>query len=404
MPHFTYKAVNQDGGVVRGSVEGFDAAAVTDSIASSGLYVLKVRQSADHLSFIRKAVFAKRVRRSEIIDFSKNLAVMLKAGVPILVCFSDIASTTENRYFKEAINGMRRKIELGAGFSEAAAACGKVFPDIFIRITMVGEQTGNLEKSLFDVAEHLQKIENLVASIKRALLYPVFAIVSTLGALLFWLMYVLPKVMEMFTQNNLALPLPTRILLFASNFCTSYWYLLLVVPVGAVVLARFLLKNKRARYYYDYAKIKLPVLRLIVYNRLLALFAEQMRILTVAGITIDKSLAIVSDVIGNEVFREALQNVREEIALGSRISDAIGKQSVFPSTLTKMIDIGESSGSLDSQFAYLSDIYLARLEDTSQKMGKIIEPIVIGVIGGLFAIIIMGLLLPIYDLVSKVGS
>lgn len=403
MPHFTYKAVNQDGGVVRGSVEGIDSAAVTDSIASSGLYVLKVRQSAERLSFIRKAVFAKRVRRSEIIDFSKNLAVMLKAGVPIIVCFSDIASTTENRYFKEAINGMRRKIELGAGFSEAAAACGKVFPDIFIRITMVGEQTGNLEKSLFDVAEHLQKIENLVASIKRALLYPVFAIVSTLGALLFWLMYVLPKVMEMFTQNNLALPLPTRILLFASNFCTSYWYLLLVVPVGTVVLARFILKNKRARYYYDYAKIKMPVLRLIVYNRLLALFAEQMRILTVAGITIDRSLAIVSDVIGNEVFREALKNVREEIALGSRISDAIGKQSVFPSTLTKMIDIGESSGSLDSQFAYLSEIYLTRLDDISQKMGKIVEPLVIGVIGGLFAIIIMGLLLPIYDLVSKVG-
>jgi type II secretory pathway component PulF len=404
MPHFTYKAVNQDGAVVRGSAEGFDAAAVTDSIASSGLYVLKVRESADRFSSIRRIVFSKRVRRSEIIEFAKNLAVMLKAGVPILVSFTDLAVTTENRYFREAINGMRRRIELGAGFSEAASACGKVFPDIFIRITKVGEETGNLEKSLFDVAEHLQKIENLVASIKRALLYPVFAIVSTLGALLFWLMYVLPKVMEMFSQNNIALPLPTRILLHASNICTSYWYLILFLPIGAVVLARFLLKDKRVRYYYDYAKIKLPVIRLIVYNRLLALFAEQMRILTVAGITIDRSLAIVSDVIGNEVFREALHNVREEIALGSRISDAIGKQPVFPSTLTKMIDIGESSGSLDSQFAYLSDIYLTRLDDISQKMGKIVEPIVIGVIGGLFAIIIMGLLLPIYDLVSKVGS
>lgn len=404
MPHFTYKAVNQDGGVVRGSLEGSDAAAVTDSIASSGLYVLKVSQSANRFSAVRKTLFSKRVRRSDIIDFSKNLAVMLKAGVPILLSFSDIASTTENKYFREAINSMRRRIELGAGFSEAAAACGKVFPDIFIRITMVGEQIGNFEKSLFDVAEHLQKIENLVASIKRALMYPVFAIVSTLGALLFWLMYVLPKVMEIFYQNNLALPLPTRILLYASNFCTSYWYLILIMPIAAVVLIKVLIRDQRVRYYYDYAKIKLPVIRLIVYNRLLALFAEQMRILTVAGITIDRSLAIVSDVIGNEVFRRALHNVREEIALGSRISDAIGKQPVFPSTLTKMIDIGESSGSLDAQFAYLSDIYLTRLDDISQKMGKIIEPIVIGVIGGLFAIIIMGLLLPIYDLVSKVGS
>lgn len=404
MPHFSYSAVNQDGSVVRGSVESGSAETAADSIASSGLYVLKVKQTAEKFSSIRKIVFSRRVRRSEIIDFSKNLAVMLKAGVPILVSFSDIAATTQNKYFREAINGMRRRIELGAGFSEAAAACGKVFPDIFIRITMVGEQTGNLEKSLFDVAEHLQKIENLVASIKRALMYPVFAIVSTLGALLFWLMYVLPKVMEIFYQNNLALPLPTRILLYASNFCTSYWYLLLVVPAGAAVLTRYLIKYRQVRYYYDYAKIKMPVLRLIVYNRLLALFAEQMRILTVAGITIDRSLAIVSDVIGNEVFRRSLYKVREDIALGSRISDAIGKQPVFPSMLTKMVDIGESSGSLDAQFAYLSDIYLARLDDVSQKMGKIIEPIVIGVIGGLFAVIIMGLLLPIYDLVSKVGS
>lgn len=404
MPHFTYKAVNQDGAVVTGAVEGADAATVTDSIASSGLYVLKVKQSTDGLSAVRRAVFSGRVRRSEIIDFSKNLAIMLKAGVPILVCFSDIAHTTKNRRFREAINAMRRRIELGAGFSEAAAACGKVFPDIFIRITMVGEQTGNLEKSLFEVAEHLQKIENLSAAIKRALLYPVFAIVSTLGALLFWLIYVLPKVMEIFTQNNIALPLPTRILLFTSGIFSSYWYLLIALPVVIIVLARILLKDRRIRYYYDYAKIKLPIIRLLVYNRLLALFAEQMRILTVAGITIDRSLAIVTEVIGNEVFRKSLNNVREEISLGSRISDAIGKQPVFPSTLTKMIDIGESSGSLDSQFAYLSEIYLARLDDVSQKMGKIVEPVVIGVIGGLFAIIIMGLLLPIYDLISKVGS
>lgn len=404
MPHFIYKAVNQEGAIVNGSVEGADAATVADSISSSGLYVLKVKKSMDGLSAVRRAVFSKRVRRTEIIDFSKNLAVMLKAGVPILICFSDIAHTTENKYFREAINAMRRRIELGAGFSEAAAACGRIFPDIFIKITMVGEQTGNLEKSLFEVADHLQKIENLSAAIKRALLYPIFAIVSTFGALIFWLVYVLPKVMEIFAQNNIALPLPTRILLFASNIFTSYWYMMLLLSAGMLILARFLLKNQRVRYYYDFAKIKLPVVRLLVYNRLLALFAEQMRILTVAGITIDRSLAIVTDVIGNEVFRKSLNNVREEIALGSRISDAIGKQPVFPSTLTKMIDIGESSGSLDSQFAYLAEIYLARLDDVSQKMGKIVEPIVIGVIGGLFAIIIMGLLLPIYDLVSKVGS
>lgn len=402
MSFFTYKAIKPDGGVIRGYIEGESMAAVRDSISSSGLYVIALKESVDYLASLRLKLIGGRVSRAEIIDFSKNLSVMLKAGMPILQAFNELADTTDNGYFKQTINSLRRKIELGSGFSEGAAAHKDVFPDIFVKIVMVGEETGRLEKSLADVAGHLQKMEDLASSIKRALLYPAFAIISTFGALLFWLVYVLPKVMVIFQDNNIALPLPTRLLLGASNFFTFYWYFLLMGVAAAFVSYRFLKKYKRVRLWVDRAKIDLPVIKLIVYNRLLALFSEQMRILTVAGITVDRSLRIVSEVIGNEVFRSALDGVREDIATGSRIADAVGKQKVFPKTVVKMIEIGETSGSLDQQFSYLSDIYLSRLDDVSLKMSKIVEPLVIGVIGFLFAIIILGLLLPIYDLVSRV--
>ncbi|MBI5407235.1 MAG: type II secretion system F family protein [Nitrospirae bacterium] len=403
MAFYSYTAVNSDGTLIKGAMEGSDIETVRDTITSFGLYVITLRKLSHYNSYIRKLVLTRSVRRPEIIEFARNLSVMLKAGIPILKALSDIADGLENKYLQQTINRMRRKIEFGSSFSEAAA-CFNVFPDIFIRLSRVGEETGNLERSFSDLATHLEKMEDLSSSIKRALIYPAFAIVSTIGALLFWLVYVLPKVMEIFRNMGLALPLPTRILLHMSDFCRSYWYLLLITPVALLIFIKLLRRKEKIRYYMDLLTIRLPVIKHIAYNRLLALFTEQIRILTVAGITIDKSLETISGVISNEVFRNSIGRIREEIALGSRISDAIGKEKVFPTLVTRMIDVGESSGNLDKQFAHLSEHYLKKLDGVSQKIGTMIEPIVIGVIGSLFALIIMGLLLPIYDLVAKIGT
>ena len=404
MPFYAYKAINAEGGVIKGSMEGSDIDTVRDAVASAGLYVVNLKQTNYYLSSLHKLILIRSIRRTEVIELANNLAVMLKAGMPILTAHADIAKTAQNAYLRQTVNSMRRMIELGSGFSEAAEAQG-VFPDIFIRITRVGEETGNLEKSLLDVAAHLQKMEELSAALKRALIYPAFAVISTFGALLFWLVYVLPKIMDIFKDMGMALPLPTRILLAVSGFAQSYWYAMVLGPFAAVVVLAYLKKKKPGvAYYIDMAKIKAPILKHIVHNRLLALFTEQMRILNTAGIPIDRSLRIISDVIGNEVFKRAIERIREDIALGSRISDSIGKQKVFSLLLTRMVDIGEASGSLDEQFEYLSGHYLAKLDDVSQKISKMVEPLVIGFVGLMFAMIILGLLLPIYDLVSKVGA
>ena len=403
MAFYSYSAVNSDGALIRGAIEGNDPEIARDDISSSGLYVITLRKLNPLSSSIRKFAHMRSIRRPEIIEFAKNFSIMLRSGIPILSALSDIADGMDNKYFQQTIFSIRRKIEFGSSFSDAADSF-HVFPDIFVRLSRVGEETGNLERSFLDVAIHLEKMENLSSSIKRALIYPAFAIVSTFGALLFWLIYVLPKVMEIFKNMSLDLPLPTRILLHMSDFCRNYWYLLLITPVVLVFGIRMLRRRKKARYYLDLLTIKIPVIKHVTYNMLLALFAEQLRILTVAGITIDRSLETISDVIGNEVFKDSVVRIREEIALGSRISDAIGKQKVFPKLVTRMIDVGEASGNLDEQFLHLSDHYIRELDNVSKKIGAMIEPIVIGVIGLLFALIIMGLLLPIYDLVAKIGT
>lgn len=403
MPFFSYKAIDESGTVIKGMVEGMDMAVAHDSITSSGLHVIDIKRSNEYIASISRRLSARRIKRRDIIEFASNLSVMLRSGVPILIALSDIAETTENKYFRQKITSIRHMIELGSRFSEAIAAHKEIFPDILVRLVIIGEETGALDRSLSDVATHLQRMDDLAASIKRALIYPVFAIVTTAGALLFWLMYVLPKIITVFKEMGIVLPLPTRMLIHMSNFSKSYWYLILFSPIAIFIAIKLLRQKKESRYYVDLAKIRFPIIRHIVYNKLLALFSEQMRILTVAGITIDRSFQIIADVIGNDVFKVAIEDSMQSIAAGSRISDALRRHKVFPSLVTRMIYVGETSGELDEQFAYLSEYYLKRLDDVSQKLGRMIEPVVIAVIGLLFALIIVGLLFPIYDLVSKLG-
>lgn len=404
MPVFSYKAVDRNGAIVRGMVEGMDMDIAYDSIMSSGLHVVNITKANRLIASASKKLSARKIRRTDIIEFANNMSVMLRAGVPIISVLSDLSETTENKFFREEINSIKRMVEHGSRFSDAIAAHQEIFPDIFVRIVVIGEETGGLDKSLSDVATHLQKMEDLRAAIKRALIYPIFAIVTTLGALLFWLVYVLPKVIVIFKDMGTTLPLSTRILIAISKFSQSYWYLIISMPVIAFLIIKALRQKKETRYYMDLLKIKLPVMKHIIYNKLLALFSEQLRILTVAGIPVNRSFAIISHVIGNDVFCIAIDKSLENIAAGSMISEALKKYKVFPPMVIRMIQIGETSGTLDQQFAYLSDYYLKKLDDVTEKLGKMIEPIVISVIGLMFAFIIVGLLFPIYDLITTIGK
>ena len=175
------------------------------------------------------------------------------------------------------------------------------FPPILVRLVRVGEDTGRLDKSLADVADHLQKMEDLAQAIKRALIYPAFAIVTTVGALTFWLAYVLPKIVETIKGMGVRLPLITRMLMHVSDFMKVFWFVIPLAPVAVFIAFVVLKQNERTRFYVDALKLRLPIIRPIVYNKVLALFSEQMRMLVMAGIPIDQSLNIVSELVGNEV-------------------------------------------------------------------------------------------------------
>jgi type II secretory pathway component PulF len=247
-------------------------------------------------------------------------------------------------------------------------------------------------------------LEDLADTVKRALIYPLFSLITTGIAVIFWLAYVLPKIMQVIRDLGVKMPLLTRILYELSKITEEYWYILLIVPVLTVPVWQAMKLRSVSRYYLDYIKIKTPIIKHLVYNKLLALFCEQMRLLITAGITIDRSLDVAADVMGNEVFKRAILEAKIDIVAGNKISEALNARTIFPSLLIRMVAIGESSGNLDQQFNFLATHYYKLVDDFSDKIGKMIEPVLIITLGCVMGVMVAGVLLPMYDVFTKLAK
>ncbi len=404
MSYFSYTAITAEGAHTRGVIETENLDTARSELSSQGLNLLSMRETGKARAALAKGFAPWLVKRAEIIEFAKNLSVILRAGVPILNALEDIVQTVDNRHLKKALASIRDQVGMGTSFSRALSSHKSIFPDVFIRLVAVGEETGRLEVSIADVADHLQRMEDLRSMVKRAMMYPVFAVVTTGGALVFWMVYVLPKIMAVIKDMGIKLPFVTRALILVSEGVKSFWWVALILLAAGAVAYKLFKRKEAFRYLLDRVKMRTPIVKLFTVNRLLTLFSEQLRILVVSGITIDRSLAIIAQAMGSEVFRRALVSAREKVISGSKISDALRETKVFPPLVVRMVDIGEASGNLDEQFAFLSKFYFDKLEDLSDRLGKMIEPLLIVTVGIIFAVILIGLLLPIYDIVAKFDS
>ncbi|HBH87539.1 MAG TPA: hypothetical protein DDY17_08075 [Syntrophaceae bacterium] len=404
MNNYSFKALDADGIVIRGILEADNVSSVHENLAARGLFVLHVKQSSLLFKKIIDKFITWRITRKDIIEFSSNLSLMVRAGVPILSALDDIIDTIDNKQLKSTVRDIKKNIEMGSRLSDSLDLHKKIFPDILVRLVRVGEETGRLEESLSEVADHLQKMEDLATTVKRALIYPFFSLITTGAAVIFWLAYVLPKIMLVIRDLGVTMPLLTVILYELSKFTENYWYILLIIPVLIFLVIQAMKLRPETRYHWDYIKIKLPIVKLLVYNKLLALFSEQLRLLITAGITIDRSLDVAADVMGNEVFKRAILKSKADVVAGNKISDALSARSIFPPLFIRMVSIGESSGNLDQQFSFLARHYYKLVDDFSDKVGKMIEPVLIITLGCLMGLMVAGVLLPMYDVFTKLAG
>ncbi|GAB5047063.1 type II secretion system F family protein [Thermodesulfovibrio sp. TK110] len=402
MSIFIYRAVTEEGKVFKGFVKADSYTDAMNMLAMKNIYILSVSEIPRIFSPLIN-FFSGRIKNVQLIEFAKNLSIMLKAGVPLTVALADIAENITKERFKRIVLDLKDMIEKGMSFNEAISMHREVFPPVVQYLIKIGEETGRLDSSLSEIADYFQRIEDLRTAIKRALIYPIFATVVSFGAVCFWLVYVLPKIVNAMQGMGVKIPFITQILVQAGGLLTKFFYLLPVFPLIFILFMPVIKKNKKLRWTRDFLFFKLPIIKEIFYNRAVALFAEQLRILTAAGVPIDNALEMTAEVVNNEIMKKAINNAKEKIITGERISQSLKEQRIFPPMAIRLIDIGETSGNLDEQLGFLNNYYTSKLQEYSTRLGKIIEPVMILFIGLFFAVVFISLLTPLYDLISKLG-
>lgn len=372
---------------------------------NTSIYVKKLSPVASFIFQLLSLRFRKRVPRSFQAEFLSNISMMLRSGMTLITAMEEAASTSERPDFESDINDMITNIQGGATFSEAAGRYRYIFPKTVIYLIRMGEETGRLDEMLQDASEHLKRIQNIISDTKQALLYPSFVFIAMGAGLIFWFYYVVPKILSLFKEMDVTLPSLTVFLLKISEFIQNHFLsMVLGLALAIFIVVTGYKENRKVKRTTDALLLKLPISSTIISASTMAFITEYFSLLIKAGIDILQSMTILKESIKNEIYREKLGEVRENLARGEGIADSFRSVLIFPLFVIRMINVGELSGTLPEQLSYIAEDYRNKLTVLVATIGKMIEPIVLVVAGAMFAIIIAGLFLPIYDLVSRVGG
>lgn len=345
------------------------------------------------------------IRPKELSGMLRDLAVMTNSGIPVLEAIHAVAEETGGRGRNNVARvGLRllEDLDAGATISEAFARQPDVFPETVRNLVLIGNETGTMDRMLLEAAEHLERIAGMSADIKQAMIYPAFVFAAIFGAAAFWIYYVIPNLVGLFRQMNAELPRLTIVVLAGAAWLTEHFG---VVTIGLLSLIlgfwlgwRYSWRLRRAVFYLLH---KLPVSKTIVTSSGLAFFAEYLAILIHAGLDMVTSLSILGRAMGDEYYRDRIVAIRQILERGERVSVAMRQVGGFPPMMMRMVSVGEETGTLDKQLAYLAKEYSTRLERVVAMLAEIIKPLIILFAGAVFALLIVALLLPVYDLVRQ---
>lgn len=404
MPYYSVRAVDNSGRIVTRTIEADNEVQLLSFLDFLRLTPVKVSPRPELLGKVQKALHFRQVKRKDLVDLFENLHLLAQSGVPLGAGLWDLAEDMDNPAIKAMLQDVAYRIQSGLSISDAMARYENVLGPIAVNLIRIGEETGSLDRVFKDISEHYARIEDFVSKVKQALIYPAFALVTITIALVFWLVYVLPKLAELFKGLNVELPGITVAVLTVSEFVKSYIVLIVVlIALLSFLFLFFRRKNERFRYVTDKLLLYFPIVNMILYNFNYAFFSEYMRLMVSAGVSLYDTLLVLQESFNNRVFKKAMSFMKEKISGGSSISDSMRETKLFPSLMIRMIAVGEEAGGLDEQLNYLARYYYNKLDYITQNIAKIIEPVIIITVGLFMAIIMISLLLPIYDLISQIG-
>lgn len=400
MPHYSYQTMDSAGDVARSQGRFSSLEELFTTVEKKGETLVDYRKKL----FPPMPRLGGKLKRPILAEFFRNLALLLQGGVPLREALDDMTRPPCHPVLSETFIAINRRIDDGLLFSEALNEAPPIIPRIMLPLIAIGEETGNLDRTLRDGADHIDRVEYIVSSTRRALIYPIVVLCAMFGALAFWMLFVLPQLMDLFASMGIEdLPITTKILIATTDFFDRWW------PVIPAVLACFALfyaltrRNAKIQHLWDRMWNRVPLIRRVIRASQLAFFFEYTAMLTDAGVNILRSMELMEQSVSNQILKNGVRSMRHEISEGNPMSEAISSFSFFEPFVLRMVRVGEQTGNMPEQFSLLASHYMDQVDKLVSAMSKTIEPLIIVVAGFIFAIIALGLLGPVYNMISQLG-
>jgi len=402
MPIFTYLGRARGGRLITGQVEANTPLAVAAQLRRRRIMATSVREKPEPLR-LRIPGFGGRVRDKDLTVFTRQIATMINAGLPLVQSLEVLASQQPNKQFKRILTKIREDVEGGSTFAASLKQHPTVFTSLYMSMVEAGEAGGFLDTVLNRLAGYIEKSMTLRRKVKGAMIYPATIITVAVAVVIFLLIFVIPTFKALFEGFGAALPLPTRIVLELSRLVKTHLLAGLGTLVGAIFGLRFYYRTEKGKKVIDSLLLRLPVIGQLIRKVSVAKFTRTLGTLVSSGVPILDGLNITARVAGNKVVEEAILKTRSSIAEGKTIADPLGASGIFPPMVVQMISVGEQTGALDSMLAKIADFYDAEVDQAVSNLTTLLEPIMIVFLGVVVGGVIIAMYLPIFKLVTVVG-
>jgi type IV pilus assembly protein PilC len=390
---FNWRGKDPKGTVLKGTVMAVNEAAVRASLRRQGLVPTTIRRQS--------ALFQKRskITPGDIAVFSRQLATMLQAGIPLVQAFDIVATGHENPGMQKLLNAIKVDIEGGTTLAEALAKHPVYFDDLFVNLVHSGEQSGALETLLEKIATYKEKTEAIKKKIKKALTYPAAVLVVAFIVTAILLVFVIPEFEDLFTGFGADLPAFTQFVINISHFVRVNGVLIVLAGVAAVMTFTYFKKRSRKfNHFLDRTLLRLPVIGAILHKASIARFTRTLSTMFAAGVPLVEALESVAGATGNIVYELATHDIRTEVATGQRLQRAMEATELFPNMVIQMVAVGEESGSLDEMCAKVADFYERDVDDAVDNLSSLLEPMIMVILGVLVGGLVIAMYLPIFKL------
>ena len=399
---YKYKSRNQAGEVQEGVVEASSLTNATSVLQQHNLLVTSIEPEKARGILSGFSRFWEGVSAKEFVIFSRQLAVMIEAKVPLMSAFEGITKQTANPYLAKVLSMVLSDIDEGKSLSDSLKRHPEVFSDLYVNMVQSGEVSGNLQKSLEDLANNIEKNYTLTQKVKGVLYYPAFILSAFIIVAFLMLTFVIPKLMTMIKETNAKLPITTTMLITMGDFMQKWWWAVLIAVILGVISLVYYLKTEDGKRESDVIVLKIPLINRVLRYVYLARFSENLSTLVKSGLPIVNALQISGRVVGNSVFERDIMEAAERVRSGGTISEVLQKKENFPPIMTQMIKVGEETGKLDATLTSMSKFYSREADQIVSNLSSIIEPVLIVILGVGVGILVFSIIIPIYNVAQGI--